>query len=151
MSTLGHREQRVWPPACKPDARRKSCEAAGGIEVAAECKAAVEEKQRVGCETRNLDGLVGARQERWMAGCEQVYRCQRTASKALVSGLNGTNQVLAKVDLAAFEHRRGVRPPQSLDQLHLHIGVIARVRVQEISEHTFDDLRRCGDPQHPGI
>jgi hypothetical protein len=75
----------------------------------------------------------------------------RSSMSALVSGLDCTKQILSKVNFAALRVPHGVRPPQNLDQLHLHIGVSASVLVQEISEHAFYDLWRRRDLQHAGV
>ena len=73
-------------------------------------KAGIQHKQRVGREAGNLDCSVLAEHERRMARGKQVYRLQRVVREAKIAGLNGTKQILAKVNLAALEHRQGVGP-----------------------------------------
>src|SRR5689334_680022 len=134
MSAFGHCQKRLWCPTFKLDRRREPGEAAGGIKVAAEYEAAVQEKQRIWRETRDLDGFAGAGQDRWMARREQIYRFQRMASKALVFGLDCTQEILSKVNFATLQLADSVRPAQNLDQFHIHLGISAGVLVQEISD-----------------
>lgn len=132
MPAFSHRQQGVWRAAFKLDAWLEPSEATGGVKVATEYEAAIQEKQGIWRETGDLDGFPRVGQERWMVCRKQVYRFQRMASKARVPGFNCTKQILSKVNFATLELFLGVRPPQNLDQLHLYIGVSVSIFMQEI-------------------
>ena len=115
------------PSAFKLDVRLEASEAAGGVEGSAKDKAAIQQQQGTWCEAADLDCPGVAKLQRRMTGGQQVDRLQRMASETMIAWLNGVKQILSEVYLPTLQHPHGVWPPQRLDQLHLHIGVMISV------------------------
>jgi hypothetical protein len=57
-----------------------------------------------------LDCSTSAKNLRWMTGCQQLDRFEWKARKMLAVRLDCMEQILGKVNLAAFEHYQAFAP-----------------------------------------
>src|SRR5689334_7138128 len=122
MSRLGERQQRVRVPALEQDRRFQSRHPACCIEGTTESEPTVQQQQRKLGKVSDLDGTIGAKWERGMAGRQQLYRSERKTAEVLFVQLDCVQQVLTEMDVPAFEHRQYFAA-RALGNPHLNPGI----------------------------